>query len=269
MISRIRDQFGTAGLAVAIMALIAALAGGAYAASNALTGKQKKEVEKIAKKYAGKPGVAGPAGAAGPAGPKGDTGAKGDAGAIGATGSKGATGTQGPTGADGTFGGEPLPSGESLTGAWALGKGSQNAAISFPTPLPEALSNPDPIPGPNPETEPGNCGEPGKAQCEVHYINPAGKEVTGLNFETFATIEVISTQCLGNVAAPTATPGHLCVYAAVTNPAASFLQNSMILPPEATGITDGGGAGVMGVWFGTGAFGATLEAHGTWAVTAP
>ena len=56
MLTQLRSQFGTAGLVVAIVALIAALAGGAYAASGGLTGKQKKEVTKIAKQNAGKPG---------------------------------------------------------------------------------------------------------------------------------------------------------------------------------------------------------------------
>ena len=51
-IRAIREPFGKAGLTVAILALVLAMVGGAYA-SGALTGKQKKEVKKIAKKYAG------------------------------------------------------------------------------------------------------------------------------------------------------------------------------------------------------------------------
>jgi len=99
----IREPFGTAGLIVACVALVLALTGAAFAAGG-LTGKQKKEVTKIAKKYAGKPGAAGPAGAAGPVGPagaKGDTGAKGDKGDTGDNGSPGAPGTPGAPGADG------------------------------------------------------------------------------------------------------------------------------------------------------------------------
>ena len=57
-IRAIREPFGTAGLIVACVALVLALTGAAFAAAG-LTGKQKKEVEKIAKKYAGKPGAAG------------------------------------------------------------------------------------------------------------------------------------------------------------------------------------------------------------------
>ena len=71
MFSRMHNKLGTAGLLVAIVALVFAMVGGAYAAKGALTGKQKKEVTKIAKKYAGKPGAQGPQGPAGLVGPKG------------------------------------------------------------------------------------------------------------------------------------------------------------------------------------------------------
>jgi collagen triple helix repeat protein len=96
----IREPFGTAGLAVACVALIAALGGSALAAKGALTGKQKKEVTKIAKKFAGKPG------AQGPAGPAGKDGSNGAAGEKGATGAQGPAGQQGVTGATGTAGAE-------------------------------------------------------------------------------------------------------------------------------------------------------------------
>jgi hypothetical protein len=86
-IRAIREPFGTAGLIVAMVALVAALGGTALAAKGALTGKQKKEVEKIAMKFQG----SGPAGPAGPAGSKGDPGADGK----NATGSAGLPGEAG------------------------------------------------------------------------------------------------------------------------------------------------------------------------------
>jgi len=61
MANRIREPFGKAGLIVAIVALVAAVGGTAFAAG-VLTGKQRKEVEKIAKKFAGKPGEPGSSG---------------------------------------------------------------------------------------------------------------------------------------------------------------------------------------------------------------
>jgi Collagen triple helix repeat (20 copies) len=93
----IREPFGTAGLIVACVALVLALTGAAFAAGG-LTGKQKKEVEKIAKKFAGKPGAMGPAGA------NGSNGTNGKDGAPGAKGEDGTDGTDGTDGIDGTDG---------------------------------------------------------------------------------------------------------------------------------------------------------------------
>jgi hypothetical protein len=97
MLTRFRERFGTAGVIVAVIALVAALGGTALAASGALTGKQKKEVEKIAKKFQG----TGPAGAAGPAGSNGRDGSNGKDGPTGAAGSNGTAGTAGAPGAAG------------------------------------------------------------------------------------------------------------------------------------------------------------------------
>jgi hypothetical protein len=92
MFERIHQKLGTAGFIISIVALVAALSGGAYAASGALNGKQKKEVEKIAKKYSGKPGANGT---------NGTNGAKGDTGAAGSNGTNGTNGSPGGSGADG------------------------------------------------------------------------------------------------------------------------------------------------------------------------
>lgn len=104
-IRSIREPFGKAGLIVACVAMVAALTGGAYAAGGGLSGKQKKEVTKIAqteaKKYAGAPGAPG---ATGPVGPAGATGPAGTAGAKGEKGEKGEKGDPGTTGAPGAPG---------------------------------------------------------------------------------------------------------------------------------------------------------------------
>jgi hypothetical protein len=126
MLQRIHRRLGTAGMVVAMIALIATLGGTALAASGALTGKQKKEVEKIAKKYAGKPGATGATGAAGvngSPGEKGANGAVGPAGPTGATGPAGPTGAKGsagPAGPTGTYGGIDLPAGVTETGYWSF-----------------------------------------------------------------------------------------------------------------------------------------------------
>ena len=182
MISRIHQKLGTAGFIISIVALVAALGGGAYAASGGLSGKQKKEVEKIAKKYAGKPGqkgATGPAGANGPAGAKGDAGINGSNGSNGSDGSSGATGKsvvvapegpgpecgtggisvevegtgnqefvcngeQGPPGQPWTAGGK-LPSGATETGTWSISvpaEGQILQPLSFSLPL---ATSPEPI----------------------------------------------------------------------------------------------------------------------------
>jgi hypothetical protein len=92
VISRIHQKLGTAGFVISIVALVAALGGGAYAAKSGLTGKQKKEVEKIARKFAGAPGAQGAKGATGAAGTNGangENGAKGDKGDRGVKGEEG------------------------------------------------------------------------------------------------------------------------------------------------------------------------------------
>jgi hypothetical protein len=82
-IRAIREPFGTAGLIVAVLALVLALGGGAFAATSALTGKQKREVVPIVKRYAGTHGSQGPAGPAGAKGDAGPTGQRGERGEVG------------------------------------------------------------------------------------------------------------------------------------------------------------------------------------------
>jgi hypothetical protein len=89
MYKRLKEPFGKAGLIVAAIALVFALVGGAYAASDgnplasSSKGKQGKQ---------GKPGKPGPAGPQGPQGPVGPQGPKGDPGAAGTNGTNGEDG---------------------------------------------------------------------------------------------------------------------------------------------------------------------------------
>jgi len=191
MISRIHSKFGPAGLVVAIVALVVALTGAAFAATG-LNSKQKKEVKNIAKQFAGKQGPAGPQGAKGDTGAKGDAGAKGDKGDQGIQGIQGKQGNAGAPGEDGACTeGNPecvMPSGGTETGAWAIGPNSDPAIIpvSFSIPLAEA---PD----------------------AMHYVNAEGEEKI-LGDEG---IELVTpTNCLGDAEEPTAPAGTVCIYAA-------------------------------------------------------
>lgn len=210
ILARLKQRFGASGpgLTVAVIAMIVALAGTAYAATK-LNGTQKKEVEKIAKKYAGKPGATGAqglAGGQGPAGPKGDTGAKGDKGDQGNQGLPGSNGKSpeivadsdelcGPTtpgvGYEVEGSGEEaqicngkegspwtatgtLPPGATETGGWStgMGTGKAPAILSFSLPLVQKIIAPN--------------------------IHIKGGPADPL--------------CTGNTTKPAAAPGVLCIY---------------------------------------------------------
>ncbi len=198
MLSRLQNKFGTAGLIVSVVALIAALSGTALA----LTAGEKKEIKKIATKEAKKwakkiPGPTGPAGPQGPAGAAGQNGAPGAAGAKGATGpagAKGATGPIGKTGATGKTGPTGatgptetvIPAGETVSGAWSYGQTHEEPITT------ESISYVLKYPGSTPPA--------------LHFIDEVGEE---------------ETNCPGSATKPEAAPGHLCVYQgeAAENPA--------------------------------------------------
>jgi hypothetical protein len=235
---------------VAIVALVAALAGTAIAAGG-LTKQQEKQVTKIAKKFAGADGAAGPQGSAGPQGPAGPSGA---AGGIGKEGPVGAVGKEGPQGPPGPFI-ETLPAGTTETGMWSWGPFED--AETYPGLnifVPIALSFPIPL-------------EAEMAGTQAHLILPNGKELTSL-----AGTEVDSTACFGSVNEPSAEPGNLCVYLAVgnlftvanptgtlnINPSGAWVQNS----------TEENKIGTTGVDLQIQVRGDGAVARGTWAVTA-
>jgi hypothetical protein len=213
---RLKEPFGKAGLTVAILALVLAMVGGAYAAG-ALSGKQKKEVEKIAKKYAGKPGAAG---ANGTNGTNGSPGTAGGAGAPGANGKSVVIGTATTCGAAGGKtvevegsgvknpicngkqgeAGEPwtpnntLPSGATETGTWSYSSlengGNLLVPISFPIKLPATQCEIEPGPPPV-------FAEQGLCKDHVHFVEASGSP---------------PAQCPGTTAEPAAEPGNLCIY---------------------------------------------------------
>jgi len=234
-IRAIREPFGTAGLIVACVALIAALGGTALAAKGALTGKQKKEVTNIAKKFAGKPGAAGAAGPAGPQGPAGAAGkdgAKGDKGDPGSPGAPGSPGTPGATGksvesvtidpgeteCEGQGGAEYIIEGESegteicngKNGSpWAAGgtlpAGATETGVYAQQTSPESggfgiwvpISFPIPLDG----------DTAAAAQANVKYGPPKVVEPSVEEEE-----EEFSAACHGTGALPEADPGYLCIY---------------------------------------------------------
>jgi Collagen triple helix repeat (20 copies) len=289
MLSRVHDRLGTAGFVISIVALVVALGGTAFAAAK-LSGGEKKEVEKIAKKFAGPKGATGPAGtngaqgpvgAQGPAGSKGADGTAGAGGAAGAAGKSvviGATapnctgggktvevegsgkkseicdGEEGPPGSPWTAGGT-LPPEATETGTWAVGRFGAPAAASSIAYVPISFSIPLAAP---------------IAGGHMHYINAVGKEVK-LNSTTFEPEELTSTACKGSAANPTAEPGDFCLYTGfLSNGEAaniSFLALNGLQSLDESQIT----SYTAGTTFGVSADNGTepIEGIGTWAVTAP
>jgi hypothetical protein len=243
-IRSLKEPFGKAGLTVAVLALVLAMVGGAYAAGG-LTKSQEKQVTKIAKKYAGKPGPAGPAG---PAGATGGAGKEGPEGAAGKNGSAGAAGAAGAEGSPWTAGGT-LPSGQTETGAWSGTPPGHETAfipISFSIPLAAPLAF-------HSKAE----EEDTEGTNQVHFILPNKEEMR-------EEVEEPQTACPGTVEQPQAAKGNLCVYL-------GFRSTSSFTPAVFHKVSAAElGADTAGTGYlieNTSAGPATFA--GTWAVTAP
>jgi len=283
MFGHLREPFGKAGLVVAIVALLAALVGGAYAAGGGLSGKQKKEVRGIAKKEAKKYGAQGPAGPQGPSGVSGKDGLNGLDGAPGEAGKGGGNGRSvalsetasgcaeggitvevegsgepleicngeaGQAGEDGkpwTAGGT-LPKGSTETGSWSMGtvtKAPESFASEFVfAPVSFAI----PL-------------EASLDEPKVHYINPAGEEVIGLG-----TTQPPAT-CTGNSTHPTAPAGELCVYASLEQGASEFKMGVAGIAPIGSADYASAGASTTGALLKFAVLAEGVFAFGTFAVT--
>jgi hypothetical protein len=210
MLQTLRTRFGIPGV-ISVIALVFAMAGGAFAANNLASSSGSKATASAKGKQGprGKTGKTGPAGPQGPPGAKGDTGAPGTAGAAGANGvsvtsapeakgtnckeggskftaasgttfacngEKGAPGIQGEPGPTCDETGQCLlPPGATETGAWAFSSAPTLiglTAISYPLRLSE---------------------EPTK-----HFV-PAGSTAPA--------------ECPGSTEEPKAAPGNVCIYA--------------------------------------------------------
>jgi Collagen triple helix repeat (20 copies) len=211
MLSRVHSKLGTAGLIVAILALVVALTGVAFAAAG-LNSKQKKEVKKIAKSVA-------KAGPEGKQGPKGDTGAKGDQGPKGETGSEGKQGAEGKQGNTGEAGmcseEEPdctLAPGATMTGIWSAAAGGKGieyaetalATISFPLRVSPAPIGLYPV-----ELGPTTVGlqlkDGSVTVYETSNFPPSPEEIQKAG-------EAYGEACPGNFGTPEAASGFLCIY---------------------------------------------------------
>jgi hypothetical protein len=271
MFSTLRTRFGIPGV-ISVIALVFAMFGGAYAASNSSGGGKATASAKAKKGPRGPKGATGPAGPAGAQGPVGPAGAKGDAGAAGSAGTPGSPGAPGKSVTTGNatlaecpLGGatvqvegesatkkkicngqtgftETLPSKKTEMGSWGMfvppGGGGNVASISFPIPLASALD---------------------------------GDQVLGLplgyNGEDEATEE--HENCPGSTGNPQAKPGFLCVYTGMVagSPLLETEGIQIIFNPGSSSVFEGGastaGAGLVLLEEAGGVI------SGTFAVTAP
>lgn len=258
MLAKLKRRLGAngPGITIAVLAMLVALTGGAFAAGGALTGKQKKEVEKIAKKSAGKPGAQGAQGAQGSTGATGAKGDKGDAGGAGSPGSEGnpgksvkvtsiasggieceenggalvkeegavsgievCNGKEGKDGSPWSVGGT-LPPGEVETGTWAFtGTPADTSGV------PVSISFPIPL----------------SARLQEENVHFQEEDE-----ETFVNA------CGSSSSTPTPDPGTLCVYRSVTVEGTTFEgifpAHTVILPnePEAQGTSKQGAVLLFG-----------------------
>jgi hypothetical protein len=186
MFSAIRKRLRVSpATVIALLALVFAMSGGAFAAGRYLITSTKQISPKVLKSLAGKagtggaPGAQGPAGAVGAAGPGGS---QGPAGTPGTPGKEGPPGKNGENGKNGTTGfTKTLPTGDTEKGTWSLSVPAHNptagfsasfASISFVIPLESAPT--------------------------AHYLKSTEKE---------------TPECPGTAEEPRAGPGQLCVYA--------------------------------------------------------
>lgn len=242
MFSSIRKHL-TPSTAIAFVALIFALTGASFAATNTShngPGKATAQLTPLAgaAKAKAKPKAkAGPRGPAGPAGKSGAPGATGPAGATGPVGATGPGGPQGPAGPTGTNGtdGTSVTSKQVKTGETACqGQGgseftagtSKTTACNGTTGFTETLPSEKTLTGEwstfehaagGGEIEGGfdtavSFGIPLAEAPAPHYINENGMEPI-INATTLVFEEVTSSECTGTVEEPTASPGNLCVYA--------------------------------------------------------
>jgi hypothetical protein len=200
---------------MAVIAVVFAMAGGAYAAGIVKITSLRQISPKVVKQLKGARGPAGTPGLAGPQGPVGKDGANGVNGKDGLPGKDGVSVTSSaePAGEHCKDGGskfvatsgttyacngqtgftETLPKGKTLAGDWRIEATVPAANFSLSTSV--------------------SFGIPLKAAPVAHFIRPSGMEPVWNSGEEKEE-EVESSACTGTPSEPTATEGNLCIYAA-------------------------------------------------------
>jgi collagen triple helix repeat protein len=259
MFSTLRTRFGIPGV-ISVIALVFAMFGGAYAASNS-SGGGKATASAKAKK-----GPRGPKGATGPAGPAGPAGAQGPAGANGKDGANGSNGTNGASAEATSFSGEAhgckeggleVKSASPVTYVCNGVKGT-NGTTGFTSTLPSG------------KTETGNVSVASSAfWASVSFPIPLATGVPIHIMQDEENEPIPPTlECPGNYEEPSAAKGNMCVYP--SGEKASLWRLGEALNPETgdQGPISSVGTGKTGVFLARSVEGGG-NLFGTWAVTAP
>ena len=287
MFHKVRERLGSAGLAVAIVALIAALSGGVYAAT--ATNSAKKPAKGLTKAQVialikanskagppGSPGALGPAGGAGTKGDQGAPGGKGDPGPKGDTGTSvnltliavGAGKCSGRGGA--TLKENASPGAEKASGtakkvprATRAIPAIRGASVAFFLPAsPRQEHGPSPRPM---TTMKSPCRSPLLSRLRENRPKKNSKK----NAAHYQGDADFATACpAAGVTEPKAPPGKLCVFynpfgGAPVN--ATFTRISKLNLFEESGVSN---SGVIVQFAFSGAAGELAHGNGSWAATA-
>jgi hypothetical protein len=275
MFSTLRNRFGIPGV-ISVIALVFAMFGGAYAASNSSGGGKATASAKAKQGPRGKTGKTGPAGPVGPAGPAGPAGVKGDAGAAGSNGTNGSPGSPGAS---------VTASPENPGTAKCAGLGGSKFTVGATTTY--ACNGEEGVPGPegSPWTDGGklpvgatetgtwSVTANGAQTFEGVQIPAAAPPMVSISFPIPLTagldeshvhyVETPGGACTGSALNPTAVSGNLCIYKGYANGLAPAAGEE-IITPDFQGL----GAGPSGalINFGKPTI-APSTAFGSWAVT--
>jgi hypothetical protein len=275
MLSPLRNRFGIPGV-ISVIALVFAMLGGAYAASNdsggakATASAQKGPPGPRGKR--GKPGPPGPAGPQGPAGPAGAAGAKGDKGDTGSPGANGSNGASvtntklNPGNVNCEEGGAEFKVGTGAPTFACNGEPGEEGPEGSPWTAGGTL--------PSEKTETGTwevvVGPPLEIEGE-EVLPPEGVAALSFPIRLAAPLEAsqmhfpfeedFETFCPGEVSEPEADPGNLCVYVQYGFTLEVPLEFSTMGGEFFTSSTSGA---FISVRANPGA-----RAIGSWAVTAP
>ncbi|MGH2904920.1 MAG: hypothetical protein ACRDK7_15260 [Solirubrobacteraceae bacterium] len=264
----------TPSTAIALLALVFALTGGAFAATSSGGGGSHATATAAKSKHKAKAktGPRGPAGPAGKNGANGAPGAQGAAGPQGAPGAKGETGPQGPKGAEGPEGPEGSEGENGRTGA--TGPQGTTGATGAQGPQGEPWTPNNTLP--TGATETGTWGgRPTEGQINFVSISfpiQLSKELEASAVHIVTVEEQMKQNgkeppagCQGTAQAPTAGAGSLCVYEG-----ADILNNvelSAIYKPYGSIEAGAGVAGALLELVGKHGEPPIYYAVGSWAVT--